>query len=574
MSSPSPSPAFSFSFSSSPSALTPINDENIFELDKIALDKQALENGALDNGVENTSDIITNPHDDAPAGTVKRGLKPRHVAMMALGGTIGTGLFVGTQKALADAGPVGSLLAYLFMASIVYSIAQSVGEMCTYIPITGSFTVFVSRFLSPALGAAVGWLYWFSWATTFAIELSVIGHILTSLTGKLPIYVWISIFLVLLTGINFFPVKICGEIEFWSACLKVTALIAWLIYAFTMIVGGGSLGFVGFKYWINPGVMGPGVIVENVHAGRFLGFLSALVNAAFTFQGVELVGVSAGEASNPRRTIPRAINRTFFRILVFYIGSIFFLGLLIPYNHPLLTLQKQSSPLCSPFVIAMMNSGTEIFPHIFNGVILCTIISAGNSNIYIGSRLLYALGSAKIGPHFLTYTNRYGVPIWGVVGTASMGLLSFMAISKGSMVFTWLLNIGAVAGLICWASISLSHLQFMRCLQYNGLTRVHNLPYVASGGRLYVWYAIVGLFGILIFQGLPSYFEWSLHRFLTAHISIVIFFALWGVFQALLRTPLYVKLEDMDIFSGSREIEELEDVKPKGFWGKLVDQLF
>lgn len=519
--------------------------------------------------------------DTDPVTEVKRDLKQRHIAMMALGGTIGTGLFIGTQKALSDAGPLGSLLAYGFMASVVYSIAQSVGEMTTFIPITGSFAVFVSRFLSPALGAAVGWLYWFSWATTFAIEVSVISQTIMVWYDGIPIYIWITFFLIALTCTNFLPVRFYGEIEFGSACIKVVALLSWLIYAFVMVMGGGKNGFIGMRYWKDPGMFGPGILVKDIKFGQFLGILSALVNAAFTFQGVELVGVSAGEASNPGKAIPRAINRTFFRILVFYMGSIFFLGLLIPFNHDLLNLKGDSSPLYSPFVIAIINSGTSVLPHIFNAVILITIISAGNSNVYVGSRLLYAIGTAGLGPKFLTKTNRAGVPYFGVLGTAVMGLFSFMAVSEGAAIFAWLLNIGAVAGLICWVCISICHLRFIQALKYNKIDRNTVLPFVAKGGVWYIWYAVVCLILVTILQGFPAYFDFSVYRFMTTHISLFIFFFLWGLFQVLLKTPTFVKLHDVDVLTGSKLenggsqiVEESICKKDMTKWEKILDKLF
>lgn len=559
------------------------------------LEQQPVATGTIPPS-ENVNATNTNNAAHVP-GQVKRELKQRHIAMMALGGTIGTGLFIGTQRSLAEAGPVGALIGYTFMATIVYSIAQSVGEMTTFIPITGSFAVFVSRFLSPAIGAAVGWLYWFSWSTTFGIELSVIAQTIMSWYGGISVFVWISVFLVLLTATNFLPVRLYGEIEFVSATIKVVALVGWIIYGVVMVLGGGPRGFIGFKYWHDPGVFGPGILVSSPVFSKFLGLLSALVNAAFTYQGVELVGVSAGEASNPRKAIPRAINRTFFRILVFYLGSIILLGLLIPYNHDSITLKENASPLSSPFVVAIVNSSTPILPHIFNGVVLITIISAGNSNIYVGSRLLYALGTAKIAPQFLTKTNQFGVPIYGVLCTGTMGLLAFLAVTKGAVLLSWLLNIGAVAGLVCWICISMSHLRFMKALKLYGLSRDRHLLYKSWGGRGYVYYSLVGLVVVTVLQGFPAYFDWSVYRFLTTHISIIIFVALWAFFQLFLKTAIFVTLEDVDIVTGSK-LEELQELaaregktataidigdylwdegpeeKPTTLWGKLVDIIF
>lgn len=524
---------------------------------------------------EMSADVRDVSEGDLVQGEVKRELKSRHVSMIALGGTIGTGLFIGTGSALQDAGPAGALIGYVFMATIVYSLAQSIGEMATYIPITGSFTVFCSRFVSPALGASVGWMYWFSWAITFAIELSVVGQIIAFWTTKVPNAGWIGIFFVIFTALNFFPVKVYGEIEFWAASIKVIAVVGWIIYALCMVCGAGKTGPVGFRYWHHPGPWGPGILVSNQGGGRFLGWLSALVNAAFTYQGTELVGITAGESANPRKTVPRAINRVFFRIAIFYVGSIFFMGLLVPFTDA--SFSSTSSYIsASPFVIAIVNSGTRVLPDIFNAVILTTILSAGNSNVYIGSRLLYALGSAGIGPKFLTRTTASGVPFIGVIITALVGLLGFLSVSEGSeTAFNWLVNISAVSGLVAWGAISLSHIRFIAALKHHNIPR-NSLPFKARGGVVYVWYALVCIIFVTIVQGFTSFWNFNASDFLTAYISLFIFIGLWFFFQFVFyRGRLFRKADDIDIFTGSRGpgVDFVETVHANA-WEKFLDFIF
>lgn len=514
-------------------------------------------------------------HGEIAHSEVKRDLQPRHISMIALGGTIGTGLFIGTKSALSSAGPAGSLIAYAFMATIVYSLANSIGEMATYMPITGSFTVFCTRFVSPALGASVGWMYWFSWAITYAIELSVVGQIIEFWTDAVPNAAWIGIFFVLFTALNFFPVKVYGEVEFWAASIKVVAVLGWLIYALCMACGAGKTGPVGFRYWHHPGPWGPGILVSNKGGAHFLGWLSALVNAAFTYQGTELVGITAGESANPRKTVPKAINRVFFRILIFYIGSIFFMGMLVPYNDPAFD-DTSSYVSASPFIIAMINSGTKVLPHIFNAVILTTIMSAANSNVYIGSRVMYALGSSGVGPRFLTNTTKSGVPYIGVLSTAAIGLLGFLSVSNGSNnAFNWLVNISVVAGLIAWASISLSHIRFVAALRYHGIDR-SSLPFKARGGTFYIWYAFVAIVIITIIQGFNTFWEFNASDFLTAYISLFIFIGFWFFFQfVFFRGKLLRPVEDIDIFTGSRgpdlDLVERENMTK---WEKFLDFIF
>ena len=195
--------------------------------------------------------------------------------------------------------------------------------MATFIPVTSSITVFSKRFLSPAFGVANGYMYWFNWAITYAVEISVVGQVIEYWTKKVPLAAWIAIFWVFVTLMNFFPVKVYGEIEFWIAFMKVLAIAGYLLYALIIVCGGSSQGPIGFRYWRNPGPWGAGIISKDKNTSRFLGWVSSLINAAFTYQGTELVGITAGEAANPRKSVPRAINKVVFRIALFYIMSLF-----------------------------------------------------------------------------------------------------------------------------------------------------------------------------------------------------------------------------------------------------------
>ncbi|CCH43788.1 Arginine permease [Wickerhamomyces ciferrii] len=503
---------------------------------------------------------------------VKRSLKPRHVTMIALGGTIGTGLFIGISTPISQAGPVNSLIAYLFMATIAYSVTQSLGEMATFIPVTSSFTVFTQRFLSPALGVANGYMYCFTWCITFALELSIVGQIIQYWTDAVPLAAWIAIFWVILVSSNMFPVKFYGEVEFWVASVKIMAIVGFIIYSFIMVVGGGKHGPIGFRYWRNPGAWGPGYLFPGTAKGKFLGWVSSLVNAAFTYQGTELTGISAGESKNPRRTVPKAINKVFFRILFFYVLSLFFVGLLVPYNDPKFT-STDSYVSSSPFIIAIQNSGTPILPDIFNAVVLLTIISAGNSNVYIGSRILYSLAQNGLAPKWFKITSKHGVPYVSVLMISAFGFLGFMAISSGaSTVFDWLLNITAIAGLFAWLFISLSHIRFMHTLAKRGISR-DELPYKAHFMPWAAYYAAFFVIVIIFINGFPAFIGgFHVEDFFTAYVSVILFVALWMFFQFIFfRGPLLLKTEDVDIDTDRREIDAIvwEDEPPKNLWEKF-----
>lgn len=501
---------------------------------------------------------------------VKRELKQRHIGMIALGGTIGTGLFIGISSPLTNAGPVGALIAYLFMGTLAYSVTQSLGEMATFIPVTSSFTVFSQRFLSPAIGAANGYMYWFSWDITFALEVSVVGQVIGFWTNAVPLPVWISISWVLLVASNMFPVKFYGEVEFWIAFIKVIAICGFLIYCLCMVCGAGISGPVGFRYWRHPGPMGPGIISSNPNTARFLGWVQSLINAAFTFQGTELVGITAGEAANPRKSVPRAIKKVVIRILIFYIGSLFFIGLLVPYDDPKLT-SETSYVSTSPFIIAIQNSGTNILPHIFNAVIVTTIISAGNSNVYVGSRILFGLAKGGLAPKLFSRTNRWGVPWVAVLATGAFGVLGYMETTTGGdNAFTWLLNITAVAGFFSWIFISLSHIRFMQALKYRGISR-DDLPFKASLMPWLAYYAAFFMIIIIIIQGFSAFTPFDGNTFAADYVSIFLFIFLWVAFQWYFRCRFIHKIGDVDIDTDRRDIEAVvwEDEPPKTYWDKF-----
>ncbi|EDK36227.1 hypothetical protein PGUG_00325 [Meyerozyma guilliermondii ATCC 6260] len=537
---------------------------------------------SIEKGQEKNVDYVTDFNSEigeTKNHEVKRDLKARHISMIALGGTIGTGLFISSGSTLQDAGPVSSLICYLFITSLAFSVTQALGEMATLIPVSGSFTQFVTRWCSPALGAANGYNYCFSWCITFALEVSVVGQIInSSWPNPVPLAAWVAIFFVILTAANLFPVKYYGEIEFWVASLKVIAVAGWIIYAFIMVCGAGKTGPVGFRYWRNPGPWGPGILVEsNINTARFLGWLSSLISAAFTFQGCELVGLSCGESSNPRKTVPAAIRKVLIRILLFYVLSMLFIGLLVPYNDPLFS-SDASYVATSPFIIAIKNSGTKILPDIFSGVILVTIISAGNSNVYSGSRVLYGLAQAGVAPRVFKWTTKHGVPYVSVVTVAAFGALGFLSVSNsGQTVFDWLLNITAVSGLIAWGFISFTHIRFMNILKSRNISR-DTLPYRALGMPYASYYATITIFILVFIQGFSCFWDIDASKFFTAYISVILFVFSYVAFHIYFnwnnlfsKRAFLVPLEECDIETGAREIDDTvwEENEPRNLWEKF-----
>ncbi|KAF2164219.1 hypothetical protein M409DRAFT_56909 [Zasmidium cellare ATCC 36951] len=509
---------------------------------------------------------------DVRAGTtvqLKRKLQSRHLQMIAIGGTIGTGLFIGSGGALAKSGPAGALIAYAFVGTLVYSVMVALGEMATYIPVSGAFTVYAARFIDPSLGFAMGWIYWFSWAITYALELTASGLIIQYWAPDLNVGIFIGVFWLVITAINFLPVSFYGEVEFWFASIKVITVIGFLIFGICIDAGAGQQGYLGFHYWKHPGAFAPYLITDNDSLAKFVGFWSVLIQAGFSYQGTELVGIAAGETANPRKTVPAAIRKTFYRIVFFFVFTVFFIGLLVPYDNPDL-LSDDTNATASPMVIAAKIAGVQVLPGIINAVLLCVVLSAANSNVYSGSRILVGLADERSAPAILKRTTAGGVPYVAVACTAAFGLLGFMnESSSGGTVFNWFLNITSIAGFISWTCINISHIGFMRALKARGQSR-DTLPYKAMWQPWFSWYGIFFNSLIIITNGFTAFIPWNTSDFFVAYVSLLLFAVLYVGHKIIFRTS-FVKPVEADLDSGRKEIEEMyfEEVTPTTPWGKF-----
>lgn len=300
-------------------------------------------------------------------GYVSRGLKSRHIQFIALGGTIGTGLFLGIGRAFLNAGPLSVLLGYTFTGVAVFAMMYSLGEMATWLPLPGAIPQFCARYVDDAMGFAVGWNNWYSCSITLCAEISAASTVIQFWDGARDINVaaWISLVIVLVLCLNIFAVSIYGEAEFIFASIKIITIIGLLILALIIDVGGvPGQHRLGFQYWRNPGAMKP--YIAGGSTGRFLGLWSTLVNAAFSYGGVEMVAVAAGEAEDPRRNIPKAVRRVFWRILFFYVLGSLAIGVLVPSNDENLINARETGAAGaaqSPWVIAISRAGIDVLLH-------------------------------------------------------------------------------------------------------------------------------------------------------------------------------------------------------------------
>ena len=320
-------------------------------------------------------------------------LKSRHIQFLALGGTIGTGLFLGVGRAFTQAGQLSLLLGYTFTGIAIYAMMMSLGEMATWLPLPGAIPQFCARYVDPAMGFAVGWnvcqapglpplirhstdpfrtQHWYQASICLCAEISAASVVIQFWNGARDINVaaWISPIIVLIVLLNIFAVHIYGESEFIFSSIKLITIIGLLIFALIVDLGGGPKHErLGFRYWKDPGAMK--AFVATGSPGRFLGPWSTLVNAAFSYGGVEMVAVAAGEAENPRVNIPKAVRRVFWRILLFYVLGSLAIGVLIPYDDTqLLNAQRLGKfhTAASPWVIAAKSAAVPVLPSIINAV--------------------------------------------------------------------------------------------------------------------------------------------------------------------------------------------------------------
>lgn len=503
--------------------------------------------------------IYQNAEDYEKYGYVARGLKSRHIQFIALGGTIGTGLFLGVGRALATSGPLSILLGYSFTGIAIYAMMQCLGEMVTWLPLPGAIPQLATRYVDEALGFAVGWNQWYNSAMTLCVEISA-ASLVIGYWDHNPNHasIYIAAIIVLIICLNIFAVSIYGEAEFCFASIKIVTIVGLILLAFILDVGGGPDHHrYGFQYWRNPGAMKE--YIGTGDTGRFLGLFATLINAAFSYGGVEMVAVAAGEAENPRKNIPKAVRRVFWRILFFYVIGTLAIGVLVPYNDPnLLQAQESGAPGAaqSPWVIAIDRAGIKVLPHIINAVILTSASSSGNAFLYTGSRYLFAMAQIGQAPRFLLKCTKLGVPIYCVSITASIAFLTFMTVTSGSgNVFNWFANIVTIANLFTWCVICVASIRFYSALKAQGVDR-NTLPFRAWGQPYIAWGGLFFFSIIIIFNGFAVFTRgnWSVTDFLIDYIGIPIFFGLYFFWKIIKRSKI-LRSSEVDLFTGKAAID-------------------
>ncbi|MFC7395567.1 amino acid permease [Scopulibacillus cellulosilyticus] len=469
---------------------------------------------------------------------LERKLKTRHLSMIAIGGTIGTGLFLASGATIHDAGPGGAIAAYLIAGIMVYFLMTSLAEMAAFIPISGSFSTYSSRFVDPALGFAVGWNYWYNNAIILALELSASSLIMKYWLPHVPGIIWSSSFLVVIFLLNILSVKGYGESEFWFSIIKVATIIIFIVVGLLMIFGimsGHSGGFSNLTKGQAP------------FKGGLLSIFSVFMVVGFAFQGTEMVGVAAGESKNPSKDMPRAIKQIFWRILLFYVLAIFVIGCLISYKDPNLLSSDVTNIAVSPFTLVFKHAGLAFAAAAMNAVILTAVLSAGNSALYVGSRLLWTLAEERKAPAFLKKVSKGGVPYNAILATTLIGMLCFLTSFFGDgTVYNWLLNAAGLAGYISWLGISITHLRFRKAYKVQG-KNMADLPYVAKwfplGPILATALCLIAMLGTNYSAFIGPKIDW--YGILVSYIGLPLFLAGYLGYKIVMKSKM-VPLQDAD----------------------------
>jgi AAT family amino acid transporter/D-serine/D-alanine/glycine transporter len=379
-----------------------------------------------------------------------RSLRARHIQLIAIGGTIGVGLFLGSARAIQNAGP-GLLLAYVVGGAVIFFIMRALGELLTYRPVAGSFASYADEFVSPFAGYLTGWSYWFMWVVTGMAELTAIGIYFHYWFPDIPQWAPALIALVLLYGANLLVVRVFGELEFWFALIKVLTIVALILVGLAVIafdIGdiGKTASFA--NLWSQGGFLPFGI----------MGVLLTLQIVMFAYSGVELIGVTAGEAENPAVMLPRATNSVIYRILIFYIGALIILMALVPWN--------QLSPTMSPFVLVFDKVGVPGASHVINFVVITAAASSCNSGLFSTGRMLYTLALRRQAPRTFGVLNRRQVPATGIHVSAALMLIGVaLNYVVPEEVFTWVTSIALVGTLWTWVMIMLAHKNYRTRVQ-------------------------------------------------------------------------------------------------------------
>lgn len=394
-----------------------------------------------------------------------RALASRHIFMLSLGGVIGTGLFMGSGVTINQGGPAGAVLAYLVAGVLMYLVMVCLGELSVQMPVSGSFQAHATRFIGPATGFMIGWVYWMSWASTVGLEFTAAGMLMTRWFPEVPVWLWSGFFVVVLFSLNALATRAFGEAEYWFAGIKVAAILVFIVVGGLVIFGGIELKSGA------PAPMFSNLVGERLFPNGLSAVFAVMMTVVYAFQGCEIMGVAAGETERPEKSIPRAVRNVVFRVLIFYVLAIVVLSAIIPW--------QQAGLMESPFVQVFDMVGIPYAADLMNFVILTAILSVGNSGLYASTRILWAMSRTGMAPRGLSKLSARGVPLYALLITLCFALLSLLtSVVAADTLFMVLMAVSGMSGTVTWIVIAYAQYRFRREHMASGGT-VAELKYAA-----------------------------------------------------------------------------------------------
>ncbi|KAI1614996.1 AAT family amino acid transporter [Exophiala viscosa] len=511
------------------------------------------------------------------ADKLQRRLNNRQIQLIAIGGSIGTALFVSIGSGLAKGGPLSLLLAYTIYSGLLGLVNNCMAEMATLHPVSGGFIRMAGKWVDDAFGFMAGWNFFFYEALLIPFEITALNLVLSYWRDDIPTAAVCAGCIVLYALINILAVRAYGEAEFWLSGGKVILIAMLFCFTFVTMVGGNPKhDAYGFRYWRNPGPMAEHHSTGSL--GRFEGFLAALWSASFTVVGPEYIAMVAAEAKRPRIYIKNAFKTVYWRFGIFFIVGALCVGIVIPYNDPTLvdilsgTKSGSGTAAASPYVIAMSNLGISVLPHVTNALMVTSIFSAGNTYTYCATRSLYGLALEGRAPGFLKKCTRNGVPIWAFCIVMLFPLLSFLSVSSGSsQVLTWLINLITAGGVIDYIVMCITYICFFNACKAQGVDR-NTFPYT---GWFQPYCGYIGLTAttiIVIFYGYSSFTPWDVGTFFSYYTMVIVAPILFLSWKLIKRTKL-VRSAEADLVWERPIVDAYEAsfLSPAvGFWTEML----
>ncbi|EXJ58527.1 hypothetical protein A1O7_05953 [Cladophialophora yegresii CBS 114405] len=511
------------------------------------------------------------------ADKLQRRLNNRQIQLIAIGGSIGTALFVSIGSGLAKGGPLNLFLAYTIYSCMLGLVNNCMAEMTILQPVSGGFIRMAGHWVDDAFGFMAGWNFFLYEALLIPFEITALNLVLSFWRDDIPTAAVCAGCIVLYALLNILAVRAYGEAEFWLSGGKVVLIFMLFMFTFVTMVGGNPRhDAYGFRYWNNPGPMAEHHTTGSL--GRFEGFLACLWSASFCVVGPEYLAMVAAEAKRPRIYIKKAFKTMYWRFGIFFILGSLCVGIVVPYNDPTLvaivggTQSGSGTAAASPYVIAMKNLGVEVLPHVTNALLVTSIFSAGNTYTYCATRSLYGLALEGRAPKVLAKCTTNGVPIWSFCVVMLFPLLSFLSVSNGSSkVLTWLINLITAGGIIDYIVMCVTYLFFYRACKVQGIDR-NTFPYTGWFQPYCGWIGLVWMSAIVVFYGYSSFTPWDVATFFSYYTMVIVAPVLYLGWKLVKRTKV-VHPAEADLVWERPVVDAYEASfisPPVGFWTEMM----